>query len=30
MVTERIQIVRVVSEIVSQPLHREGVPMDEE
>ena len=30
MVTERIQIVRVVREIGSQPLHREGVPMDEE
>ena len=31
MVTERIQIDRVVTETVSQPLHRDtGVPMDEE
>ena len=31
MVRERIQIDRVVSEIVSQLLHRDtGVPMDEE
>ena len=31
MVTERIQIDLVVTETVSQPLHRDtGVPMDEE
>ena len=31
MVKERIQIDRVVSVIVSQPLHRDaGAPMDEE
>ena len=31
MVTERILIDRVVTETVSQPLHRDtGVPMDEE